>query len=305
MLDAPSLPQSLMLEPTRRCNLRCPLCITGRGEVVRAPDLTAARFRTIHDQFEGGCRSMILHNYGEPLLNRELPEMIAYAKAHGSQFATLSTNATLLDDWWCEQLATCGLDEIIVSVDGLTQETYQVYRVGGKLHKVSAGIRRLVQRIRERGSALEVVMQFIVFRHNEHEVDGVFDYGKDLGVHKVAIKVSGSASRVAEFRPTNEAYVAVNRSGARSGPLCDWVFKTLVVNADGEVMPCCWAGHKSEYSMGNVFRQPVAEIWNSERYRTLRRAVAERSNLWELCVRKCLKGEQSLHIVKPVPAAPA
>jgi radical SAM protein with 4Fe4S-binding SPASM domain len=305
MLDAPSLPRSLMLEPTRRCNLRCPLCITGRGEVERAPDLTAARFRMILDQFEGGCRSMILHNYGEPLLNRELPEMIAYAKAHGSEFTTLSTNATLLDDWWCERLATCGLDEIIVSVDGLTQETYQVYRVGGKLHKVSAGIRRLVQRIRDRGSALKVVMQFIVFRHNEHEVEGVFDYGKDLGVHKVAIKVSGSASRVAEFRPTNEKYVAVNRSGTRSGPLCDWVFKTLVVNADGEVMPCCWAGHKTEYSMGNVFRQPVAEIWNSERYRTLRQAVAERSNLWELCVRKCLKGEQSLHIVKPVPATPA
>ena len=190
-------------------------------------------------------------------------------------------------------------------MDGLTQETYQVYRVGGKLHRVSAGIRRLVHRIRERGSALKVVMQFIVFRHNEHEVDGVFDYGKDLGVHKVAIKVSGSASRVAEFRPTNEKYVAVNRSGTRSGPLCDWVFKTLVVNADGEVMPCCWAGHKSEYSMGNVFRQPVAEIWNSERYRTLRQAVTERSNLWELCERKCLKGQQSLHIVKPVPAAPA
>src|SRR5262245_24272790 len=198
-----------MLEPTRRCNLRCPLCITGRGEVVRAPDLSAAQFRTILDQFEGGCRSMIFHNYGEPLLNRELPEMIAYAKAQGTGFTSLSTNATLLDEWWCERLATCGLDEIVVCVDGLTQETYERYRVGGKLHKVNAGIRRLVQRVRERGSALQVVMQFIVFRHNEHEVDRVFDYGVDLGVHKVAIKVSGSATRAEEFRPTNGAYLAV------------------------------------------------------------------------------------------------
>jgi radical SAM protein with 4Fe4S-binding SPASM domain len=305
MRDAPSLPQSLMLEPTRRCNLRCPLCITGRGEVVRAPDLSAAQFRMILDQFEGGCRSIVFHNYGEPLLNRELPDMIAYAKAQGSEFTTLSTNATLLDDWWCEKLATCGLDEIVVAVDGLTQETYERYRVGGKLSKVTAGIRRLVNRVRERGSALQVMMQFIVFKHNEHEVDRVFDYGADLGVHRVTIKISGSASRTAEFRPSNKAYLAVNRSAARSGPLCDWVFKTLVVNTDGEVMPCCWAGHKSQYSMGNVYRQPVAEIWNSERYRELRRAVTEREGLWPICVSKCLTGEQSLHIKKPVPAASA
>jgi radical SAM protein with 4Fe4S-binding SPASM domain len=291
-----------MLEPTRRCNLRCPLCITGRGEVVRAPDITAERFRAILDQFEGGCQSMILHNYGEPLLNRDLPEMIAYAKAQGSRFTTLSTNATLLSDWWCERLATCGLDEIVVSVDGLTQETYERYRVGGKLDRVCAGIRRLVRRVRERGSGLEVVMQFIVFKHNEHEVDRVFDFAADLGVHRVAVKISGSASRVAEFRPSKQAYVAVNRSAARSGPLCDWVFRTLVVNADGEVMPCCWAGHKSEYSMGNVYRQPIAEIWNSERYRTLRRAVAERENLWALCVSKCLEGAQSRHLITPVVA---
>jgi radical SAM protein with 4Fe4S-binding SPASM domain len=292
-----------MLEPTRRCNLRCPLCITGRGEVVRTPDITAASFRMLLDQFTDGCRSIIFHNFGEPLLNRALPEMIAYAKARGSEFTSLSTNATLLDDWWCEELATCGLDEIMVCVDGLTQETYERYRVGGKLSRVNAGIRRLVDRIRARGSHLEVVMQFIVFKHNEHEVDQVFDHGASLGVDKVAIKISGSASRSEEFRPTNGAYLAVNRSGRRSGPLCDWVFKTLVVNADGEVMPCCWAGHKTEYSMGNVFRQPVAEIWNSERYRALREAVTERTNLWSLCESKCLHGEQSLHIIRPVTAA--
>jgi radical SAM protein with 4Fe4S-binding SPASM domain len=300
-----ALPTSLMLEPTRRCNLRCPLCITGRGEVVKAPDFTTDRFRMLFDQLTDGCQSIIFHNYGEPLLNRDLPAMIAHAKAGGCAATSLSTNATLLDDWWCEALATCGLDEIVVAVDGLTQETYVRYRVGGKLRQVEAGIRRLVDRIRARGAALQVVMQFIVFKHNEHEVDQVPAYGAGLGVHKVSIKISGSATRSPEFRPSNGAYVAKNRSGHRQGPLCDWVFRTLVVNTDGEVMPCCWAGHKTEYSMGNVFRQSVAEIWNSERYQTLRQAVSTRTGLWPLCEAKCLHGEQSLHITRPVVPATA
>jgi radical SAM protein with 4Fe4S-binding SPASM domain len=255
------------------------------------------------DQFTAGCHSIIFHNYGEPLLNRALPEMIRYAKARGCGFTSLSTNATLLDDWWCEELTTAGLDEITVSVDGLTQATYERYRVGGKLERVNAGIRRLTERVRARGSGLRVVMQFIVFKHNEHEVDGVLDYGTALGVHKVMLKVSGSAARSEAFRPTNGAYLAVNRSGHRQGPLCDWVFRTLVVNADGEVMPCCWAGHQTAYSMGNVFRQPIVAIWNSERYRRLRVAVATRTNLWPLCERKCLHGEQSRYVIQPVTEA--
>ena len=300
MVESLALPTRLMLEPTRRCNLRCPLCITGRGQVVAAPDLSVDSFRMILDQFAAGCRSIIFHNFGEPLLNRQLPAMIAYAKQAGVEFTSLSTNATLLNDWWCQALATCGLDEIVVCVDGLTQETYAKYRVGGKLAKVNAGIRRLVDRTREVEAHLEVVMQFIVFKHNEHETDRVRDHAAGLGVHKVAIKISGSATRSEEFRPTNAAYLAVNRSGQRSGPLSDWVFKTLVVNCDGEVMPCCWAGHKSEYSMGNVFRQSIAEIWNSDRYRTLRQAVTARENLWRLCEQKCLRGEQSKHMISPV-----
>jgi radical SAM protein with 4Fe4S-binding SPASM domain len=255
------------------------------------------------DQFTDGCQSITFHNYGEPLLNRDLPAMIAYAKARGCPDTSLSTNATLLDDRWCEALATCGLDEIVVAVDGLTQETYARYRVGGKLWQVEAGIRRLVDRVRARGASLQVVLQFIVFKHNEHEVDRVPGYGAGLGVHRVAIKISGSALRSPEFRPTSGAYLAVNRSGRRQGPLCDWVFTTLVVNSDGEVMPCCWAGHKAEYSMGNVFRQPVAEIWRSARYRALRQAVSTRTGLWPLCEAKCLRGEQSLHIIRPVGSA--
>ena len=70
------------------------------------------------DQFTGGCQSVIFHNYGEPLLNRDLPAMIAYAKAGGCPDTSLSTNATLLDEWWCEALATCGLDEIVVAPRG-------------------------------------------------------------------------------------------------------------------------------------------------------------------------------------------
>jgi radical SAM protein with 4Fe4S-binding SPASM domain len=286
------LPVELMLEPTSKCNLRCPLCISGRGEIVRKPDLSYEAFQLIYDQFTNGCESLTFHNFGEPLLNKELPKMVAYAKKNGTGFTFLSTNATLIDDWWARQLTECGLDQIFVAVDGLTQETYEIYRIGGKLSRVRDNIRRLIEAADVNRSRLEIVLQFIVFKHNEHELSELYEWALELGVHKLCVKISGSAARYDEFRPADEAFVAINQTGPE-GPLCNWVYRTLVVNCDGEVMPCCWAGHDANYSMGNVFRTSVADIWNSEKYSTLRSAVGSRKNLWSLCEQKCLFGAKS------------
>lgn len=286
------LPKELMLEPTSKCNLRCPLCISGRREIGRKPDMSYEAFQLIYDQFTDGCEALTFHNFGEPLINKELPNMVAYAKRNGTGFTFLSTNATLIDEWWARQLAQCGLDQVFVAVDGLTQKTYETYRVGGELARVKQNIRRLMKTVNADGSKLEVALQFIVFKHNEHELDGLYEWAVDLGVHKLCVKISGSAARYDEFRPADEAFVAINEA-APTGPLCNWVYRTLVVNCDGEVMPCCWAGHDPQYSMGNVFVTPVADIWNSEKYSKLRAAVGSRTNLWSLCEEKCLFGVKS------------
>lgn len=299
-MATPRLPTKLMLEPTSRCNLKCPLCVSGLGQIPKKSDMTLESFVDIYDQLELGCRSVTFHNFGEPLLNRQVPAMIAHAKRNGCAWTGLSSNATLLTERWCEALTTCGLDHIWVCVDGLTQETYGRYRIGGKLAKVLEGIRRLVRHAKEKGSPLEIAMQFIVFKHNEHELEDVRRFAEDLGVHQLDIKISGSATRTPEFRPAEEEHLAVNRSGMRSGPLCHWVYETIVVNCDGHVMPCCWAGHNPVYSMGNVFHHSVEEIWNTERYRRLRENVASRENLWKMCRDKCLNGPQSRHIVLPL-----
>ena len=78
------------------------------------------------------------------------------------------------------------------------------------------------------------------------------------------------------------------------------MFNTVVINCDGEVMPCCWAGHDARYSMGNAFEQPITEIWNSPRYSDLRRRVDTRMDLWSLCKEKCLEGPRSQHVKLPV-----
>ena len=299
-IEAQRLPVKLMLEPTSRCNLKCPLCVSGLRQIPKTSDMTFESFKGIYDQLELGCKAVTFHNFGEPLLNRQVPDMIAHAKEHGCEWTGLSTNATLLTDRWCKALTTCGLDHIWVSVDGLTQETYGRYRIGGKLSRVLEGIRRLVRYAKESSSPLEIAMQFIVFKHNEHELADVKQFAQELGVHQLDVKLSGSAARTDEFRPAENEHIAVNRSATRSGPLCRWVYETIVVNCDGHVMPCCWAGHNPVYSMGNVFHHSVEEIWNTERYQRLRENVAARENLWKLCRDKCLNGPQSRHMVLPL-----
>ena len=199
-MRAQRFPTRLMVEPTSRCNLFCPLCISGRREIAKKPDLSALAFERIYRQFEDGCEELTFHNFGEPLLNRDLPEMIRFAKSEGCSFSVLSTNAMLLTGDRCRALAESGLDEIYVCVDGFTQKTYEQYRVGGCLDRVLAGIQRLVGIVRESGSHLQIVMQFIVFRHNEHELDRAYKVAADLGVDFLDVKVSGSASRTSRFR---------------------------------------------------------------------------------------------------------
>src|SRR5690606_38643622 len=138
-------PISLSIEPTTSCNLRCPQCPSGLRSFSRPTGmLQGDLFQKLVDEQKSSLLYLTLYFQGEPYLNPEFLDMVAYASKRGIYTAT-STNAHYLNPKNCEKTVESGLDRLIISIDGVDQEAYGKYRIGGSLNKVLEGTRNLVE----------------------------------------------------------------------------------------------------------------------------------------------------------------
>ena len=185
------LPISVSLEPTTACNLRCPECPSGLRSFTRPTGMLQQDFfKETIDSIHKDLSYLIFYFQGEPYLNPEFLPMVAYASKKKIYTAT-STNAHYLNDEMARKTVESGLDRLIISIDGTTQEVYQQYRIGGKLDKVLEGARNIVKWKKELKSATPfVIFQFLVVRPNEHQIEDVKKLGKEIGVNEVAFKTT-------------------------------------------------------------------------------------------------------------------
>lgn len=243
--------------------LRCPECPVGqRGEAVRTGGAEPERHlisltvaKKAIDRFEAYAHTVIFHFQGEPLLHPELPEMIRYA--HDKRlFTMLSTNAQLLTPELAAALAEAGLDRIIVSVDGLTQDVYAHYRVGGSLERALFGMRAMADLPRRP----EIVLQCLRLKSNEHQWDAFRKQYKALGADRLEMKTAQlydyehghpdmpTRTRDARYKKGADGLYhpkkhLVNR--------CYRLWSGTVVTTDGVLLPCCYdKGHA--YPIGTV-----------------------------------------------------
>ena len=152
------LPHILMVEPTNECNLHCPLCPTGAGKLKRPKgQMSFELYQSILSDLDGALSRLMLYNYGEPFLHPRLLDMIA--QAHQAEVYTrVSTNGLVfMRSITADDLIASGLDYVRVSLDGATDATYNVYRVGGQLDRVLEGVRLLQARKYELGKRRPVV----------------------------------------------------------------------------------------------------------------------------------------------------
>lgn len=194
-------PYWLTLDPSNFCQLHCPFCPTGANKGIRdKSQMDFDHFAKFIDRVGPYVIRMELMNWGESLFNRRLPDMIAAAKRHGIALE-LHENFNNVTEHTIEQLVRSGLDILSISIDGLTQETYEAYRVGGNLQRVLGNFDALVRKRAELGSATpRIVWQYLVFRHNEHEVDRVEAFARARGADEVRIK--------APYLPTEARFLA-------------------------------------------------------------------------------------------------
>ncbi|MEL6674105.1 MAG: radical SAM/SPASM domain-containing protein [Bacteroidota bacterium] len=294
------MPIKIGIEPTTSCNLRCPECPSGLRSFTRPTGmLTQARFKQAVDELSDKLVYLLLYFQGEPYLNPDFLNMAKYAHEKGIYSAT-STNGHYLTPEKAKATVESGLSEVIISIDGTTQETYQAYRVGGKLDKVIQGVKNLVEARKEAGSLWPtIILQFLVVRPNEHQVPEVMQLGKELKVDQVILKTA----QVYEFKagndliPTQEKYARYKQQPdgtyAIKNPLdnqCWKLWHGAEVTWDGRVLPCCF-DKDAQYEMGRMGEKPFAEIWHSPAYRDFRQKLLISRREIDIC-QNCSEGTQ-------------
>jgi radical SAM protein with 4Fe4S-binding SPASM domain len=290
-------PYTLTIEPTNRCNLKCPECPSGNGAMVRPLGLMDLdRFRAIVDEVHGDVFYLQLFFQGEPFINNRLVDMIAYARSK-RMYVAISTNAHFLRREVVDALLAVGLDRLIVSLDGLTQEVYEEYRVGGSLAKVHEALAHLDEGRRALGRRVrtEVTLQFLVTRQNETQIPALRALARKHAA-AVALKTMQvySIEGAERFLPTDERYRRYRIDNGELHPKsalrdrCVRLWERSVITWDGVVVPCCF-DKNAEYPLGTLDEQSFSDIWQSGTYHAFRLRVLNGRREIPMC-RNCTEG---------------
>ncbi|MFQ6092742.1 MAG: radical SAM/SPASM domain-containing protein [bacterium] len=298
-------PFMLMVEPTNLCNLKCPLCPAGSETLSRPQGKMALKqFTRLIDGSSEHLLHLTLWNVGEPFLNDSLIEMIRYAKSKNIYVITSTNGHFLTEKGRVRELILSGLDELILSMDGASPETYNRYRRKGQFQKVVDGLRLLTEEKEDLGTKNPIVdLQFILMRHNEHETEQMVSLAQRLKVDRLTLKTVQvtSGQEADQFLPTRRElrrYLFDNgglRMKGRPKNDCRWLWFCPVINWDGTVVPCCF-DKDNRFPLGNVFQAaPLKDIWRSEKYNALRRKILAARGEIALC-HNCSEGLKGLYL---------
>lgn len=291
-------PFSLSIEPTTACNLGCPACPSGLKVFTRP---TGKLDLVQHEKWLQQLAPTVFYiNYyfqGEPFLHPQFLSLIKAAKQKKIYTAT-STNAHFIDAKKAKEIVDSGLDRMIISIDGLTQETYESYRINGSLAKVIEGAKNMVQAKQEANSNTPLlIFQFLVVKANEHQIDEVQKLADDIGIDEVRFKTAQvyDYKNGNELIPENEEYSryikqkdGTYRVKYVGGNHCWRMWSSSVITFDGKVVPCCF-DKDAEHTLGTLETTSFKKIWKSPEYSSFRQAVLEDRNQIDICT-NCSEG---------------
>ena len=279
-----SRPWDMFIDPINSCPLKCPLCATGmRLHGRKQMMLSLDKYRRYLDQVAPWLYRVRLFNYGEPLLNPAVFDMIAYAKSK-KLIVQINSNLNIWRDEFADRLVTSGLDTLIIAFDGLSQETYSAYRIEGDVAKVKHAVEAVAAaKKRLASNSPELILQFLMQKKNEHEYDGVKAYAERIGAvfspQPLTFDITDAAQRT-EWLPDDNAKSHYNRElysrkKLRPETRCGFLWNLPVINVDGGISPCCHVFFGST-DFGSLEQDSFKTIWNNAAFREARRIQRKR-----------------------------
>ena len=292
------MPVTVSIEPTTACNLRCPECPSGLRAFSRETgNLKEDFFRKTIQELHRDLFYLIFYFQGEPYINPRFLDMVQFA--HSKKIFTItSTNGHFLDDENARKTVESGLDRLIISVDGTTQETYEQYRISGKLDTVLEGARNIVKwKKKLKSRRPHVVFQFLVVRPNEHQIPEIYRLAREIGVNEVKLKTAQvydyehgnplipTLDQFARYRQLPDGSWQVKHA---LDPHCWKLWHSCVITWDGIVVPCCF-DKDAQHRLGDLKTTTFRNLWHSPAYYDFRRAILRGRDQIDIC-QNCTEG---------------
>ncbi len=279
----------IAIEPTNACNLKCRLCPTWQHMQRERGFMEFEDFRNIIDGNKDILKRINMIFAGEPLLNQNVFKMVKYAENKNIE-VLLSSNTTLFNDEKIKELFESGLSYLIVCLDGATKETHEQYRQGSDFEKIKANIEKIC-RIKKEGGFKKpyIILQFIVMKQNEHEIEDIIKMAKNFGVDKLDLKtlslgsfvdISKKIELAKENLPNDTKYSRFifqdGHLATKSKPvLCSWLKQTVIL-WNGDVAMCCY-DFNGDMVIGNISKDGgLKKILKSKKYKEYRKMATQR-----------------------------
>ncbi len=292
------MPISLSIEPTTACNLGCPECPSGLKQFSRdTGNLKAENFNRWLNQLSPKLSYLNFYFQGEPFIHNDILQFISKASQAGIYTST-STNAHFITEKKAQEIVKSGLDRILISIDGTTQEVYEQYRVHGTLQKVLDGTKHLVEARKNLNSSTpHIIFQFLVVRPNEHQIEEAKQLANDYKVDEIRFKTA----QVYDYEngnpliPTIEKYSRYKRLSngkfivkSSLDNHCWRMWSGAVVTWDGKVVPCCF-DKDATHEMGNLSKEDFKSIWKGKAYAMFRKQLLKGRKAIDIC-KNCSEG---------------
>lgn len=292
------MPFTISIEPTTACNLKCPECPSGLRAFSRPTgNLKEDFFKETIDEMYKELMYLIFYFQGEPYINPNFLDMVSYAHMKGIYTIT-STNGHFLNDENSKKTIESGLDRIIISVDGTTQEVYEQYRKTGTLENVLAGAKNLIRWKKKLGAKHpHTIFQFLVVKPNEHQISEIYRLAKEIGIDEVKLKTAQvydyengnplipTIDKYARYRKTDNGKFVVKNELLNH---CWKLWHSCVITWDGMVVPCCF-DKDATFRLGDLKKQSFQELWHGEAYQNFRNDILLGRDKIEICT-NCTEG---------------
>jgi radical SAM protein with 4Fe4S-binding SPASM domain len=287
------MPPAIGVELTNKCNLKCPECSTGSGLMTRKKGFMDLKlFDKILSELKPYLYYVTLNFQGESMMH---PRFFSFLKKSLNINTIVSTNGHFLSEENADKLVSSGLNRLIVSLDGMDQATYASYRINGELTAVIQGIKNVYDAKKKASSPLRLIIQFLVYRENEHQVQSARNFAGEM---KASFRLKSmqiintenfetripSDQRLSRYEKKNGEYSLKNPFPDR----CARLWFNPVITWDGKVIPCCF-DKDAEHIMGDLNEDTFRDIWNGPKFRIFRKSILSGRYMTEIC-RNCTSG---------------
>lgn len=263
-----SKPFIMFLEVNNICNLHCPFCLTGKGKNTDRParNMTLSEMKKTIEEVSDYLFFIQLYNWGEPLLNKDLFDFIKYAHIRRI-FTMASSNMNFVWPSVAEEIVTSGLDYFIAAIDGFSADSYARYRRGGNFENAINNLKEVLDIRKRMGTSRPFIeWQYVVFKHNQHEISAAQRFANSIGVDYFH-PIPGYIEDPEWITNLPEYHAELGRHDSVFHCRRPWTH--LNVRADGGVASCCYEFYKKD-DFDNIFQTPFSQLWNNVMFTTAR-----------------------------------